>query len=202
MVYTLSGGFIWVNLFITPMLLVSPVVISAFLKSSLSAELVQAVPVPEEKVPFLMLLAMVLLGFASNTIVVFYIAAFRKGGYDNNTPRTSQPDFLANNGFAARMKAAHANTYENLPIFAVAVYTAISLSLDKLILAKMCVFYILNRVAFIFCYGLNIDILRTFVYLVSFFTTVFMMAMSIFPEFNLDEEVSSLLAVLPMKIEL
>lgn len=84
----------------------------------------------------------------------------------------------------------------------VAVFTATALNLDKVLTAKMCIFYILNRVAFAVTYGLNIDIIRTIVFIFAFFTGLVMMGMSIFPTFDIHTEVDNLLAVLPVKLEL
>ena len=185
-----------------PIIIGTPILISKFLRHPVSEQLLAEMPVDADKVPFLALFVMILIAFFSNLVVVFYIAIFRKNGYDNNNPREEQPKFLANHGFASRMKAAHNNTNENLPHLAVAIYTAISLGLDKVLTAKMCIFYIINRLIFVVTYGINLDAVRTISYVAAFFTGLIMMAMAIFPAFNLHTEVDNLLAALPMKIEL
>jgi uncharacterized MAPEG superfamily protein len=160
MVYTLSGGFIWVVLMITPMIIAAPVLNVLFIKSSISSALLAALPTTVEKIPYLMLLAMVLLAFAANLPVIFYIASVAKDGYDNNTPRKTQADFLNKHPLMLRLKSAHLNTQENLPLLAVSIFVATSLNLDKLIIAKMTLFYMLNRAVFVVAYALNIDVIR------------------------------------------
>jgi len=201
-VYTLSGGFIWINLFIAPMLIGAPICISLFCKHPISDQLLKQVPVAVDKVPYLMMLGMVFMQFVCNIVCVMYIAAFRQGGYDNNTPREAQPKFLENHKFAARMKAAHFNTLEQIPIFATACFTAILLKLDPVLTAKLALLHNLSRVVYIVTYGLNIDIVRTFVFVVGFFSCIFMSAMAIFPGFSLDATIAPMLAALPIKLEL
>lgn len=192
----------WLNITFPPIIIGSLVGMSKFLRDPISDQLLAQMPVDADKVPFLAMMVMILLAFFANLVVIFYIAIFRKGGYDNNHPREEQAKFLQNHGFAARMKAAHNNTNENLPALAAGIFTAISLGLDKVLTAKMCIFYMINRIIFVVTYGLNLDLVRTVVYVMGFFTVLMMMAMSIFPEFNLHTEVDNLLAALPVKIEL
>lgn len=76
---TLTGGFLYLNLMFPPILLATPIVISRFIKHSISDELLAMMPCEVDKVPFLALMVMIVIAFFTNLIVVFYIAAFRYG---------------------------------------------------------------------------------------------------------------------------
>jgi uncharacterized MAPEG superfamily protein len=220
--YTVSGGIVWVITMLIPMLVAAPVISALFVNSSLSSFLVAALPTTVERVPHLMLLVMVLLAFGINMPVILYIgeralpsffllfcvpsffflfrtAAVRERGYDNSTPRRSQAYFLnKEHGLAFRLKSAHLNTSENIPTMTAAIFIATSLDLDKVLVAKMTVFYIINRILYVVFYALNIDFLRTFAFIVSFVGMVIMMILAIFPSALFD----NILANLPMNLEL
>ena len=202
MVYTLSGGFIWLNIFFAPVFVLTPALNALFLKHPIGDQIVAALPVPVSKVPHLMIVAMIALAAIPNFLVIFYISLFRKGGYDNNNPRENHPAFLDKHGFAARNKAAHFNTLENLPLFIGCIYIAQSLGLAELTVAKMTTFYIICRTLFNIVYAFNFDLLRTYLFVVSLGGAVMMACMAIFPSFDLVAWFDAQVAMSGLKLEL
>ena len=175
-----------------------------FVNSAASDTLLGLSPAPVDKLPYLCCLGMVLLSFLSNVPVVLYIAAFSNAGYDNSHPRKSQAMFLneKHHPIAFRLKSAHLNTSENIPVLATCVFIATALKLETVLLAKLSLFYMLCRIAYVLAYLLNLDMVRTLLFIVSLTSCVLMASIPIFPESNILALLEGLLAQLPMKLEL
>lgn len=99
--------------------------------------------------------------------IVFASIAKMLGGFtpkDNANPR----DFMARqSGMAARANAAQQNSYESLPVFLVAVLTALLFFVKIGVVAKLAWFYVLLRVLYGIAYILNIPALRSVLWVLS-----------------------------------
>lgn len=85
----------------------------------------------------------------------------RKGGYDNNNPRT----WLAQQtDWRARANAAQANTFEALPFFFAAVIIAHLLQAPQARLDVLALLFVLVRMAYIFMYVANLANARSIVW--------------------------------------
>ena len=65
-----------------------------FVKSAISNQLITMLPVPVEKVPALVIIAMVILSVATGIFVIIFVNIFA-GGYDNSLPRKVKGPALA-----------------------------------------------------------------------------------------------------------
>lgn len=89
------------------------------------------------------------------------------GGFnlaDNAHPR----DFLQNaTGSAARANAAQQNRYETLPVFLVAVLTAMLFFVPQSIINTLAWLYVLIRVGYCVAYIINLPIFRSILWVLS-----------------------------------
>lgn len=99
--------------------------------------------------------------------MIFAYVAKMLGGFkakDNTNPRA----FLANlTGAAARANAAQQNSYESLPIFLVAVVTALLFFVPVVIVAKLAWLYVLLRVLYGVAYVMNFATFRSVIWALS-----------------------------------
>ncbi|ATC96326.1 MAPEG family protein [Pseudoalteromonas tunicata] len=100
----------------------------------------------------------------------------KDGGYDNNHPRAQQARLT---GFGARALAAHQNSFESLLIFALAIAVVLATNNIGSTVQTLAVIYIIARVFFCIFYYLNIDKLRSLVWLVSLLCPLAMIWLSI-----------------------
>jgi len=110
-----------------------------------------------------------------------YIIAMttRKGGYNNSEPRT----MTADSPMLRRVKATAENTLENMVIFLVAVVVmmgSLSLSDDRYAdIEKWGVLFMIARTLYVPCYIFDLDIFRTFTFMVGSFSCIAIMMVSI-----------------------
>lgn len=91
--------------------------------------------------------------------------AKQKGGYDNRYPRDQQS---ALTGFGKRALSAHLNSIEAFPLFAAGVCIALIGEAQISMTQNLCVIFICARIAYLACYWLDIDKLRSLVWTVGF----------------------------------
>jgi uncharacterized MAPEG superfamily protein len=90
-------------------------------------------------------------------------------GYDNSDPRA----WLASQtGFRARANAAQANCFEAFPFFAVGVILALLTGVDPQIVDALAAFFVVMRVAYVFCYVADKAKLRTMVWSAAYLAVV------------------------------
>jgi uncharacterized MAPEG superfamily protein len=95
-------------------------------------------------------------------IVAVAIAKFDKG-YDNNNPR----DWLATReGRSRRAHAAHLNSYEAFPLFAIGVLVAVWLKAPQTIIDTLAVTFVVARIIYIWCYVTDRATMRSLVWMV------------------------------------
>ena len=96
-------------------------------------------------------------------------------GYDNSDPRA----WLARQtGFRARAYAAQANCFEAFPFFAVGVILALLTGVDPRIVDGASVFFVLMRVAYVFCYVSDKAKWRTMVWSAAYLTVLALYALA------------------------
>ena len=132
-----------------------------FVKSAISDQLVTALPVPVEKVPALVVIAMVVLAVATGLLVILGLNLFA-GGYDNSQPRKMKGPALADSYPSLfRLQSAHNNTIECLAMIAACFWAATTHSLDALLFAKLALVILASRLLYVVVYVLDEDFLRT-----------------------------------------
>lgn len=89
--------------------------------------------------------------------------------FDNASPR--DPNYWRN-GFRARAKGAQANGFEAFPLFAVAVFVAMSQGANGEWIDRLAVLFILLRLIYIACYWLDRPTPRSVAWAAAFFTCV------------------------------
>jgi uncharacterized MAPEG superfamily protein len=96
------------------------------------------------------------------------------GAMDNPSPNDKPPS-----GWALRLKAAHANTVENLVVFAALVLIAQALNIHTASTVFACALYFWCRLAYVLIYAAGIPVLRTLSFTGGFIGQV-MLALAIF----------------------
>lgn len=91
------------------------------------------------------------------------------GGYDNRHPRDQQ---AALTGWGRRALAAHQNSFEAFPPFAVGVVVAIIAHADPQWTDRLAAVFIMARCLYIPLYLADVDRLRSLVWSVGFFATL------------------------------
>jgi uncharacterized MAPEG superfamily protein len=84
-------------------------------------------------------------------------------GVNNSVPRKDVQDLK---GWAYRAWISHQNTIEAFPSFAAAVLIALHAKVAGLLIAKLCVIWVISRIAYILVYIFNLATIRTFVWFV------------------------------------
>ena len=100
----------------------------------------------------------------------------KAGGYNNRSPRKQQ-DLLE--GFGARAKAAHYNSFEALIMFSVALTVVMSTNNTTDMIQNLAMAHIIARVLYVILYLADKDILRSLVWTVGFVSPIAMIWLSI-----------------------
>ncbi|MDN3486023.1 MAPEG family protein [Pseudoalteromonas sp. APC 3224] len=98
------------------------------------------------------------------------------GGYDNKHPRQQQKQLT---GLGARALAAHQNCFESLAVFAVALAVVLGTNNVNAVTETLAMTHIVARILFCVFYYLNLDIIRSFTWLVGIGTAIGMIAVSL-----------------------
>lgn len=115
-----------------------------------------------------------LLPYLAKAPVAF--AMNKLGGYDNKHPRAQQAKL---EGFGARALAAHQNSFESLIIFSLAVAVTLATNKTGELIQWLAIGYVVSRVLYCIFYYLNLDILRSLIWLVGLVCPLAMIWMSI-----------------------
>ena len=91
------------------------------------------------------------------------------GGYDNDNPREQQSQLQ---GMGQRALAAHQNQIESFPLFAAGVVVATLFSPASAVVGYLAIAHVVSRLAYMYLYLANQGSLRSFIWLVSFFTSL------------------------------
>ncbi|TMO67685.1 MAPEG family protein [Pseudoalteromonas aurantia] len=98
------------------------------------------------------------------------------GGYDNRHPRAQQAKL---EGFGARALAAHQNSFESLIVFSVALAVVLGSNNVNAVTEYLAITHIIARILYCVFYYMNIDKLRSLVWLVGIGSAVGMIGVSI-----------------------
>jgi len=100
----------------------------------------------------------------------------QKGGYDNRQPRKQQS---ALNDFGQRALSGHQNSIEAFPIFAAGVLLALWSQADTTTIQNLCVIFCCARIAYLICYWLDIDKVRSIIWSLGFGSSIWLMALAL-----------------------
>jgi len=168
---------------ILPVVMSAAILLTLFLAKDEAGHVMKVaerIPVTTEKVALFVNFAGVLFWFLINLGVIMIMSTGKKG-YDNKTPRDTKKK-MSEKSMAFRLTCAHNNQLEANVCFGVMTMLGLTLGLEATLFAKLAVIYAVSRVAFVVAYALDADLLRTFVFLLGFISTVLIGAMSLFPE--------------------
>lgn len=103
------------------------------------------------------------------------IAKAGQKNYDNHNPR----DWLAKqSGYRARANAAQANCFEAFPLYAVGVLLALLFKVDTDLVQMWTGIFVVARAAYVACYLMDKDKLRSLAWLVGVISTVALYVLS------------------------
>jgi len=91
------------------------------------------------------------------------VAMNKESKYDNNYPRDQQARLT---GFGARALAAHQNSFESLIVFSVALAVVLATNNTSITVQILAVTYLVARVAYCIMYYINLDKLRSLMWLI------------------------------------
>ena len=117
--------------------------------------------------PIICIFIAFLLNFISKGPIALAMSR-QPGGYDNKTPRDQE---AALTGWGRRAFAAHLNSFEAFPGFAIAVLVAIVTGADPLWTTRLAVGFVIARMLYIPLYIFNLDALRSAVWTVGLIAT-------------------------------
>lgn len=94
---------------------------------------------------------------------------------DNQNPRVFQQQLT---GVAARIHAAHLNSYETLPVFLAAVLTAEYMVVPQPLVNYFAWAYVFLRIMYIAAYALNLATFRSIIWTMAFFCPMYLFYMA------------------------
>lgn len=95
-----------------------------------------------------------------------------EGGYDNHHPRAQQARLI---GFGARALAAHQNSFEAFPLFAVGVLTAHVTQTHGQLVNVLAVTFVIARVLYLLLYWADLHWQRSLVWVVGLLCSLLLM---------------------------
>lgn len=122
--------------------------------------------------PFWCIFISALLIFLAKAPVAKAMAAEGGGHYDNRHPRAQQARL---SGFGARALAAHLNSFEAFPLFAVGVLMAHVTQTHGLLVDVLAVTFVLARVLYLLCYWADLHWQRSMVWAVGLLCSLLLM---------------------------
>lgn len=97
-------------------------------------------------------------------------------GYDNRLPRQQQAKLT---GLGLRALSAHTNSIEAFPLFAAGVCLALIAQADTSTVQNLCVIFCCARVAYLICYWVDLDKVRSIIWSVGFGASLWLMALAL-----------------------
>ncbi len=91
------------------------------------------------------------------------------GGYDNHHPRQQQARLA---GFGARALAAHQNSIEAFPLFAVGVLLSLHAGVGHALILQLSLLHLLARALYLLCYWFDWAWQRSLVWLLGLFSSL------------------------------
>ena len=103
-------------------------------------------------------------------------AMTKLGGYDNTNPREQQAKL---EGAGARALAAHQNAFESLIIYTMATAVVLATNNTSITVQVLAVVYLVARVVYCVMYYLNLDKMRSLMWLIGLLCPLIMIANSL-----------------------
>ena len=173
-------GFLKLNFWFPVLLVVAHLSVVSWCKSSVATSAVAMMPVPPAKVPFFVITAMPIIAIMCTVVALMSVAAIKPKG----TVR-GRNGSLAAQGLPAwldRVQQAQYNTWEACICTVSTFYVAASLDLSEALFAKMATLLLLIRVLYPIVYGLDLDFLRTTLWLMGIHTCLMTAFAGLFAE--------------------
>lgn len=104
------------------------------------------------------------------------VAMNKESKYDNNYPRDQQARLT---GFGARALAAHQNSFESLIAFSVALAIVLATNNTSITVQILAITYLVARVAYCIMYYINLDKLRSLMWLIGLLCPLTMIGLSL-----------------------
>jgi uncharacterized MAPEG superfamily protein len=122
--------------------------------------------------PFWCVFISALLIFIAKAPVAKAMAEEGGGRYDNRHPRAQQSRLT---GFGARALAAHQNSFEAFPLFAVGVLMAHVTETYGVLVDVLAVTFVVSRVLYLLCYWYDLHWQRSLVWVVGLLCSLLLM---------------------------
>ncbi|ERI53651.1 MAPEG family protein [Pseudomonas sp. AOB-7] len=122
--------------------------------------------------PFWCVFISALLIFIAKAPVAKAMAEEGSGRYDNRHPRTQQNRLT---GFGARALAAHQNSFEAFPLFAVGVLMAHVTQTYGVLVDVLAVTFVVSRVLYLLCYWYDLHWQRSLIWVVGLLCSLLLM---------------------------
>ena len=179
-------NFVKLNVFFPVMGAIGFFTVTKWVSSELSTSAVNAMPVAADKVPYFVVAVMPLLAVMCAIAVIFGLAIKAPNGYESQSSRLQKaPGAMAAKGLPGwldRVQDAQYNTFEAAITMVCSFFVASSLNLEPTLYAKLATLVLLLRVAYPFAYGMDIDIVRTQLWLTALIALVVCSFGALFPE--------------------
>ena len=104
------------------------------------------------------------------------MAMHKESKYDNKYPRDQQARLK---GFGARALAAHQNSFESLIIYTMATAVVLATNNTSITVQVLAVVYLVARVVYCVMYYLNLDKMRSLMWLIGLLCPLIMIANSL-----------------------
>ncbi|MGQ7958099.1 MAPEG family protein [Pseudomonas sp. SP16.1] len=122
--------------------------------------------------PFWCIFISALLIFIAKAPVAKAMAEEGGGRYDNRHPRAQQARLT---GFGARALAAHQNSFEAFPLFAVGVLMAHVTQTHGALVDVLAVTFVVSRVLYLLCYWYDLHWQRSLIWVVGLLCSLLLM---------------------------
>mmetsp|Transcript_3037 Transcript_3037/g.10147 ORF Transcript_3037/g.10147 Transcript_3037/m.10147 type:complete len:210 (+) Transcript_3037:140-769(+) len=161
----------------------------SWVKCPASVVVVEALPVSADKVPMLVVASMPILATMLSVVALECLAAMAPKGYESQRGRAQKAPGAASwascPAWVERIQWAQYNTWEALMCLLPSLYVAKECALPSPLLAKLCALFLLLRLVYPFAYALDIDLVRTQLWLTGFYATGFISFAALYPEIAL-----------------
>ena len=143
--------------------------------SPLVDQMVEALPVPIKRVPFLVAMLVALIGLSTGLGAIFALGAVVPAGYNNSSPRKMKSATELGSRYPAifRLQSAHFNTLEFLAMMMPCYWAAYELEVPPMLFAKASLLTLISRIVYVIMYICNFDYFRTTAFGISVATIAF-----------------------------
>ena len=179
-------GFMKLNAFFGPMMLLSHATVTMWCKSEMSLAAVNQMPVTVEKVPYFVMMIMPIIAILCAIIALEALSAVAPKGYQSQIGREQKaPGNLAKANlpkWITRIQAAQYNTFECCIYMLCSFSVAKELGVPKLLFAKIATLLLLLRVIYPVWYATDLDMFRTQTWLTGMYSCMILGFAALFPD--------------------